>query len=124
VAAQGDDIVPLVGARTRARLSESLGALDVTLSADDLAAIERAVPKDAAAGDALRRGPDGPPRQRTLTLADGTKISIPLRVVANGDGAEVTLTLFRVPGMDDAAFERDAGMVAKDLSALKALLEA
>ena len=50
VAAQGDDIVPLVGARTRARLSESLGALDVTLSADDLAAIERAVPKDAAAG--------------------------------------------------------------------------
>jgi hypothetical protein len=36
----------------------------------------------------------------------------------------VTLTLFRLPGMDDAAFERDAGMVAKDLSALKALLEA
>lgn len=50
VAAQGQDIVPLVGARTRARLAESLGALDVTLSADDLAAIERAVPKDAAAG--------------------------------------------------------------------------
>ena len=50
VAAQGDDIVPLVGARTRARLSESLGALDVTLSADDLAAIERAAPKGAAAG--------------------------------------------------------------------------
>lgn len=50
VAAQGDDIVPLVGARTRARLSESLGALDVTLSAGDLAAIEQAVPKDAAAG--------------------------------------------------------------------------
>jgi aryl-alcohol dehydrogenase-like predicted oxidoreductase len=50
VAAQGQDIVPLVGARTRARLTESLGALDVTLSADDLAAIERAVPRDAAAG--------------------------------------------------------------------------
>ena len=50
VAAQGDDIVPLVGARTRARLAESLGALDVALSADDLAAIERAVPRDAAAG--------------------------------------------------------------------------
>ena len=50
VAAQGDDIVPLVGARTRARLAESLGALDVTLSADDLAAIERAAPKGAAAG--------------------------------------------------------------------------
>jgi aryl-alcohol dehydrogenase-like predicted oxidoreductase len=50
VAAQGDDIVPLVGARTRQRLSESLGALDVTLSAADLAAIEQAVPKGAAAG--------------------------------------------------------------------------
>jgi aryl-alcohol dehydrogenase-like predicted oxidoreductase len=50
VAAQGDDIVPLVGARTRVRLTESLGALDVTLSADDLAAIERSVPKGAAAG--------------------------------------------------------------------------
>lgn len=50
VAAQGDDIVPLVGARTRSRLAESLGALEVTLSADDLAAIERAVPRDAAAG--------------------------------------------------------------------------
>jgi len=50
VAAQGDDIVPLVGARTRARLSESLGALDVTLSTQDLAAIEQAAPKGAAAG--------------------------------------------------------------------------
>jgi aryl-alcohol dehydrogenase-like predicted oxidoreductase len=50
VAAQGADIVPLVGARRRDRLTESLGALEVKLSADDLAAIERAVPKDAAAG--------------------------------------------------------------------------
>jgi aryl-alcohol dehydrogenase-like predicted oxidoreductase len=50
VAAQGSDIVPLVGARSRRRLEESLAALDVRLSADDLAAIERAVPKGAAAG--------------------------------------------------------------------------
>jgi aryl-alcohol dehydrogenase-like predicted oxidoreductase len=50
VAAQGKDIVPLVGARRRDRLAESLGALDVTLSADDLAAIEQAVPKGAASG--------------------------------------------------------------------------
>src|SRR4051812_10443323 len=41
VAAQGQDIVPLVGARTRKRLAESLESLDVTLSADDLAAIEQ-----------------------------------------------------------------------------------
>lgn len=51
VAAQGDDIVPLVGARRRDRLAEALGALDVVLSGDDLAAIERAVPKGAAAGE-------------------------------------------------------------------------
>jgi aryl-alcohol dehydrogenase-like predicted oxidoreductase len=51
VLARGEDIVPLVGARTRERLAEALGALAVTLDADDLAAIERAVPPDAAAGD-------------------------------------------------------------------------
>jgi aryl-alcohol dehydrogenase-like predicted oxidoreductase len=51
VAAQGDDILPLVGARRRDRLAEALGAQEVVLSADDLAAIERAVPKGAAAGD-------------------------------------------------------------------------
>ncbi|MFG2946376.1 aldo/keto reductase [Streptomyces adustus] len=50
VAAQGGDIVPLVGARRRERLVEALGAEAVTLTADDLAAIEQAVPADAAAG--------------------------------------------------------------------------
>jgi aryl-alcohol dehydrogenase-like predicted oxidoreductase len=51
VAAQGEDIVPLVGARRRDRLSEALGALQLTLGEDDVQAIERVVPKDAAAGD-------------------------------------------------------------------------
>ncbi|XIE78439.1 aldo/keto reductase [Streptomyces sp. SBR177] len=46
----GADVVPLVGARRRDRLAEALGALDVTLDAADLAAIEAAVPADAAAG--------------------------------------------------------------------------
>ncbi|MFI1676732.1 aldo/keto reductase [Streptomyces sp. NPDC020607] len=46
----GASIVPLVGARTRARLEEALTALDVTLDAADLAAIEAAVPAGAAAG--------------------------------------------------------------------------
>lgn len=50
VLAQGDDIVPLVGARRRDRLSESLGALDVQLTPDDCARIEACVPKGAAAG--------------------------------------------------------------------------
>ena len=51
VAAQGADIVPLVGARTRERLAEALPTVDVTLSADDLAEIEKAVPAGAARGD-------------------------------------------------------------------------
>ncbi|WP_093778516.1 aldo/keto reductase [Streptomyces sp. yr375] len=51
VLSRGTDIVPLIGARTRVQLAESLGALEVTLDAADLAAIEEAVPADAAAGD-------------------------------------------------------------------------
>ncbi|WP_424887579.1 aldo/keto reductase [Streptomyces sp. XH2] len=50
VLAQGEDIVPLVGARRRDRLTEALGALDLTLDAADLAAIEEAVPAGAASG--------------------------------------------------------------------------
>ena len=51
VLAQGQDIVPLVGARRRERLAEALGALDVQLSAADLQAVEEAVPAGSAAGD-------------------------------------------------------------------------
>jgi aryl-alcohol dehydrogenase-like predicted oxidoreductase len=43
--------VPLVGARRRDRLSEALAALDLDLSPEDLARIERAVPAGAAAGE-------------------------------------------------------------------------
>jgi aryl-alcohol dehydrogenase-like predicted oxidoreductase len=50
VAAQGPDIVPLVGARRRDRLAEALGATHVSLSAVDLAAIAHAMPADAVAG--------------------------------------------------------------------------
>ena len=51
VAAQGTDIIPLVGARRREQLNEAMGALEVTLTPADMAAIEQAVPKGAAAGD-------------------------------------------------------------------------
>ncbi|MER5683037.1 aldo/keto reductase [Streptomyces sp. NPDC002205] len=51
VAAQGEDIVPLVGARTRERLAEALPAMELNLTADDLAEIEKAVPPGAAHGD-------------------------------------------------------------------------
>jgi aryl-alcohol dehydrogenase-like predicted oxidoreductase len=50
VAAQGDDIVPLIGARRRTQLTESLGALDVKLTAEQLARLAEAVPAHAVAG--------------------------------------------------------------------------
>ena len=51
VLGRGEDVVPLIGARTRERLTEALGALDVALDADAAAALERAIPPGAAAGD-------------------------------------------------------------------------
>jgi len=52
VASRGDDIIPLIGTKRRDRLAEALHAItDLTLSADELAAIEAAVPAGAVAGD-------------------------------------------------------------------------
>jgi aryl-alcohol dehydrogenase-like predicted oxidoreductase len=51
VAARGNDIVPLIGARTRTRLAEALGAVDVALDNEQLERIEAAVPVDQVAGD-------------------------------------------------------------------------
>jgi aryl-alcohol dehydrogenase-like predicted oxidoreductase len=46
----GDDIVPLIGARKRSQLEESLGALKMRLSDEEIAAIEATVPADAVQG--------------------------------------------------------------------------
>jgi aryl-alcohol dehydrogenase-like predicted oxidoreductase len=50
VLSKGRSIVPLIGARTRAQLAESLGALKVELTPADIAQIEAAVPAEAVAG--------------------------------------------------------------------------
>ena len=57
----------------------------------------------------------------SVLLGDGTVICVPLRVIRNGEGAEVQLTLFRQPGMGDDRFAVDAEWVARDLLALKRL---
>jgi aryl-alcohol dehydrogenase-like predicted oxidoreductase len=49
--AQGQDIVPIPGTKRRQYLEENLGAVDVTLSADDLARIEAVAPKGFSSGD-------------------------------------------------------------------------
>ena len=51
VAAQGNDIVPLVGARRRERLTEALGALNVKLTDAHLAALAEPFPPGVAAGN-------------------------------------------------------------------------
>jgi aryl-alcohol dehydrogenase-like predicted oxidoreductase len=50
VLSRGADIVPLIGTKRSDRLAEALGALELTLSPDQLAAIESAVPASAVAG--------------------------------------------------------------------------
>ncbi|MGL4286003.1 MAG: SRPBCC family protein [Phreatobacter sp.] len=81
-------------------------------------------------------GPEGPVTIRfvarnefgvldhVVTLPTGVDVAVPLRVVANGGGAEVILTLFRLPGLSDADFAGDAGAVTRDLARLKTIMEA
>ena len=50
VLSRGEDIVPLIGARTRERLDEALGAAEITLTGPDLDELARALPAEAVAG--------------------------------------------------------------------------
>ena len=52
---QGDDVVPIPGTKRRARLEDNLGALEVSLSAQDLARLDELAPVGVAAG---QRYPD------------------------------------------------------------------
>jgi aryl-alcohol dehydrogenase-like predicted oxidoreductase len=54
--AQGQDIVPIPGTKQRARLDENIGALNVTLSPQDLARISAAIPAGAVAGERYPAG--------------------------------------------------------------------
>jgi uncharacterized protein YndB with AHSA1/START domain len=58
-----------------------------------------------------------------VVLESGATFHNPLRVVPNGDGSEVTFTLFRWPGTSDAEHAADAAAVERDLRALRDLLE-
>ena len=49
--AQGDDVVPIPGTKRRSYLEENAVALEVELTAEDLAAIEEVTPKGSAAGE-------------------------------------------------------------------------
>ena len=47
---EGDNLIPVIGARKRSQLEESLGALSIKLSAEEVARIEQAVPASEVAG--------------------------------------------------------------------------
>lgn len=56
-----------------------------------------------------------------VELPDGQTVYVPLRVIANGAGAEVQLTLLRQPWMTEDKFETDTEWVKRDLEKLKQL---
>jgi len=58
-----------------------------------------------------------------VTLPSGEVVYVPMRVIRNGDGCDVVLTVRRQPGMPDADFNRDSGLVQADLGRLKRVLE-
>jgi aryl-alcohol dehydrogenase-like predicted oxidoreductase len=56
VLAQGEEIIPIPGTTRRVHLEQNLAALEVTLTAQDLARLDQVAPKGVAAGD---RYPEG-----------------------------------------------------------------
>ena len=79
-------------------------------------------------------GPEGPVRIRFternafgvmdhhVDPGTGPEVYVPMRVVPNGGGAEVLVTLFQRPGMSDEAFAADGAWVLRDLLAPRAPL--
>jgi Polyketide cyclase / dehydrase and lipid transport len=58
-----------------------------------------------------------------VTLPDGTTVTNPMRVIADGDECEVVFTLRRGPGVTDEELAADEAAVRSDLATLKKLLE-
>jgi hypothetical protein len=59
-----------------------------------------------------------------ITMPEGGEpIYVPVRVVANGEGTQIILTLLQRPGMSDEHLQSDAEWTRSNLQALKSLLE-
>ena len=59
-----------------------------------------------------------------VTVKPGVEVYVPIRVIANGSGSEVLVTLFQQPDMTEAMYADDARLVERDLRTLKEVLEA
>jgi hypothetical protein len=89
-----------------------------------------------AGADWIAETPDGPATvcfternsrgvlDHSVKLPRGDSVYVPLRVVANREGCELVLTLFRLPETSDEKFAADAAWVMRDLQAAKRILEA
>jgi len=83
----------------------------------------------------LVKGPDGLVRARlatwnefgvvdhTVTLPTGATVHVPIRIIPNGEGATVSVTLLRLDGVSDEKFDADTRWVERDLATLKSVLE-
>jgi Polyketide cyclase / dehydrase and lipid transport len=58
-----------------------------------------------------------------VTVPSGERYYNAMRVVAAGEGSEVTFAVRRLPEMTDEDFARDTGLVAADLKSIKRILE-
>ena len=58
-----------------------------------------------------------------VTLGTGEEILVPMRVVDNGTGSEVMVTVVRLPGTSAENFAEDVALVERDLRTLKRTLE-
>jgi hypothetical protein len=86
-------------------------------------------------GDWTVQTPDGPAIVRFsirnsfgildhyVTLPNGQELYMPMRVIENGNGAEVTFILYHQPGMSFEQFGKDQTAVENDLKKLKTILE-
>jgi hypothetical protein len=59
----------------------------------------------------------------TVTLPNGDRVYVPMRLVVNGGGCELLFTLFREPNMSETQFASDSNFVRSDFDGLKRLLE-
>lgn len=59
----------------------------------------------------------------TITFPSGLMLTNPMRVVPNGSGSELLLTLFQHEGMSDEQFKEDESLVQKDMETLRLILE-
>ncbi|WP_209437083.1 hypothetical protein [Methylobacterium variabile] len=117
--------VPLASALAFAQEPENFSQWAAGL-ARSLRRTERGWIADTPAGEAVVRF-SAPNEHGVLDhwvrVAGRPEIYVPLRMIANGDGTEVELILYRQPEMSDADFEHDAELVRRDLATLKQVLE-